>query len=355
MGYTFKNTRDPIELQAVYGLPALEWSGSLSAQEFAQTQVKRQQKFSSGKYTRAFYATDDTGMVVASTVVMDLPAVNGRALLISYVFTHPDHRKGGLALQMIRYAIAETEKAVEEDRKDRHDSTDNFVWALYLAVGQYYARFGFEAHPIKYYSVKTAMAAPKNVRWLNLRNEKDAAIISRAWQDKITAVKEDSKKVDKSFGLVVDKDLEAPYLWTENLVGSKKPPSMQDAFEIKGAVVKARDGRVHYALWNGIMLDTMLMVHSGTWEKDVEEFSGLEECEDVVGSLVSAYSLVIGRRLPNSEWCYIAGPDVSFSHEQLVGTEGVMESDKPSVLPMLRGFGGGGGYEWVQNGLWSFE
>lgn len=99
---------------------------------------------------------------------------------MSFVFTHQDYRKRGLAENCISQAIAATEKEIIEEhlRKSDESANDNFkkmtldnftgevdpqlanyylgkeyVWFLFSGVQTYYKRFGFKSYPLDFYEI----------------------------------------------------------------------------------------------------------------------------------------------------------------------------------------------------------
>jgi GNAT superfamily N-acetyltransferase len=200
---TFHATTDAKELHAMYALCGTEWSGNLSADEFADANVRAFEKRAAlGRRPTGFYLADRSTKEVLCTAVVDRSAgfykapdrlaailanippdassigvANVTCLLILYVFTARDHRGKGLAELLIKKVISHTEQQLIDEHLERSlDRPDSFrsmatnggqvdlklanyylakkyFWYLYLAVGSFYERFGFKAFPLEVYKV----------------------------------------------------------------------------------------------------------------------------------------------------------------------------------------------------------
>ncbi|KAI5962018.1 hypothetical protein CANMA_003670 [Candida margitis] len=200
----FKSTQDLAKIKELFTLCGSEWSGHLKAEEFGEIQTQSLEEYTrSGLKVEGFYIEDTTnGLVVASTIIKHLKGLykpadrsslisstpdpslfgvqNITSLLVSFVFTHQDYRRQGLAEKCISHAISTTEKKIVDDHLQKSDDSandnfrkmtlDNFtgtvdqqlanyylgkeyVWFLFSGVQTYYKRFGFKSYPLDFYEI----------------------------------------------------------------------------------------------------------------------------------------------------------------------------------------------------------
>lgn len=200
----FRSTQDPAKLKELFTLCGSEWGGPLDASEFGEIQTQSIEEYTkSGIKVEGFYIEDTAkGLVVATTIIKHLKGLykpadrsslisstpdpslfgikNITSLLVSFVFTHQDYRKQGLAEKCISQAIATTEKEIVNEHLKKSDDSvndnfrkmtlDNFtgevdqqlanyylgkeyVWFLFSGVQTYYKRFGFKSYPLDFYEI----------------------------------------------------------------------------------------------------------------------------------------------------------------------------------------------------------
>ncbi|KAI3404157.2 hypothetical protein KGF56_003057 [Candida oxycetoniae] len=202
--FQFKSTQDPEKIKELFSLCGTQWGGPLTPEEFGTLHAETllQYRKDGGKII-PFYIEDSTSkVVVACTIIKFLKALykpadksslisstpdpasfgvrNITAILVSYVFTHKDYRKQGLAESCISQAIAATEdEIIKEKLASSNDADiDNFkkmtlddytgqidkslatyylgkeyIWILYSGVNTYYRRFGFKSYPLDFYQI----------------------------------------------------------------------------------------------------------------------------------------------------------------------------------------------------------
>lgn len=206
--FKFKSTEDPKIIEQLYTLCGTEWGGKLTPEQFGSAQAKGNFKYvdeggrilsyyiedantgtivatTSVKFCKAFYKPADRSSAISSIPDPSLFGVNNAtALLISFVFTHKDYRKLGLAGQCVSKAIEATEKLIIKEKVDSSDESvaDNFkkmsiadgtnetdlqlanyylskeyIWILYSGVNTYYERFGFKSFPMDFYEVPNTL------------------------------------------------------------------------------------------------------------------------------------------------------------------------------------------------------
>ena len=138
--FKFKSTEDPKIIEQLYTLCGTEWGGKLTPEQFGSAQAKGNFKYvdeggrilsyyiedantgtivatTSVKFCKAFYKPADRSSAISSIPDPSLFGVNNAtALLISFVFTHKDYRKLGLAGQCVSKAIEATEKLLIKER-----------------------------------------------------------------------------------------------------------------------------------------------------------------------------------------------------------------------------------------------
>ncbi|KAI5963355.1 hypothetical protein KGF57_001300 [Candida theae] len=200
----FKSTQDPAKLKELFTLCGSEWGGPLDPEEFGKVQTESFEEYiKSGLKIEGFYIEDTSkGLIVATTIIKHLKGLykpadrsslissvpdpslfgikNITSLLVSFVFTHKDYRRKGLAEQCISQAIAATEREIVDHHLQKSDESandsfrkmtlDNFsgevdqelanyylgkeyVWFLFSGVQTYYKRFGFKGYPIDFYEI----------------------------------------------------------------------------------------------------------------------------------------------------------------------------------------------------------
>ncbi|KAK6457956.1 uncharacterized protein RJT20DRAFT_27863 [Scheffersomyces xylosifermentans] len=205
--FTFHASNDPEVLKSMFTLCGSEWSGKLTPEEFGVREAQRHLNFQKeGTIIHGYYLEDpSTKTIVASTMVRrvdgfykgadrsnaisSLPdpsligVKNTKFLLISFVFTHKDYRKKGLAQRVVSGAIEATEnKIIEEKLEKSTDSKDSFknmvytdgkvdkqlanyylskeyFWFLYSGVDKFYEKFGFKDFPLDFYRIPTSIAS----------------------------------------------------------------------------------------------------------------------------------------------------------------------------------------------------
>ncbi|KAI5956330.1 hypothetical protein KGF54_000805 [Candida jiufengensis] len=203
--FKFNKTEDISKLKELFELCGTQWGGPLTPEEFGTTISKGFEefiKYKGGKlvgfyledtsnnkivactiirHEKALYKPADRSSMISSTPDPSLFGVkNITALLVSFVFTHEDYRKQGLAESCLSQAIESTESTIIQDSLDKSiDShVDNFkkmtlddntgetdrslanyylgkeyVWFLYSGVDTYYERFGFKPYPMDFYQI----------------------------------------------------------------------------------------------------------------------------------------------------------------------------------------------------------
>ncbi|KAL6451704.1 hypothetical protein SBY92_003010 [Candida maltosa Xu316] len=202
--FKFKTTSDFNIIRKI----GTEWSGPVSPEEFADVLTNNiRQYIENGGKIVAYYVEDTTNStIVASTFVKHVkgfykpanrsnaisslpdPSLFGvnniTALLISFVFTHQEYRKQGLAEFCVSSAIEATEEEIIKQKLESSDDSvvDNFkkmsivdgsehldkdlanyylgkeyVWYLYSGVNTYYERFGFHAYPLDFYAAPNTL------------------------------------------------------------------------------------------------------------------------------------------------------------------------------------------------------
>lgn len=205
--YRFQTTIEPSKLRQVLALAGTEWSGKLSAEEFADVEAKLLVDFVlKGNPGRAFYLETKEGEILASCVVTQHKALykeagvstigtvpdpglfgvnNITAIRLSYVFVDKEARGKGLMGKLVPKAIEYTEKEIlkkelakSSDKKDsfklmvldadsvddtlvRHYLGKKYVWYLYSAIDLAYTKFGFKAYPIEGYKISQGLAEGK--------------------------------------------------------------------------------------------------------------------------------------------------------------------------------------------------
>lgn len=200
MSYKFETTVELQGLRELFSLSGTEWSKPLSADEFALLEAKKTvDRILAGRPARGFLLrSKQSGQIAASCLVAQNKALykdpslssigntpdpvlfgvkNATALLISYVFVSPDHRKQGLMQDIVNRAIKYTEKEILDKELARSsDSKDSFkhmvqsgrdidmrlanhylgkkyFWYLYSAIGEAYAKLGFKGYPLEGYKI----------------------------------------------------------------------------------------------------------------------------------------------------------------------------------------------------------
>lgn len=205
MTIEFGYTRDPEKVDEIYAISSVEWNGGLSTQDYCLVERTRF-TFLKEKGTNPilFYLRDtESGKLVTSTGVFEVKGLFKRApspnaintvpdigligvnnatfLCVTHVFTHPEYRKKGLALQLIEKAIEYVEnELIEKEIANSNDSPDSFrnnvvtdghidrslanyylsskyFWYLYSAVGSYYEKAGFKPYPIDFFKVPLSL------------------------------------------------------------------------------------------------------------------------------------------------------------------------------------------------------
>lgn len=202
----FRVTNDPEALKKLYTLSGSEWSGRLSAEEYADVEVgKHQESTKDGQLMEGFYLEDVlNGTIVASTTVKRTkgfykdadkssaissvpdPSLIGiknvTALLVGYVFTHKSYRSKGIAGDLVKKAINYVEEEIIKEHIDKSNPAQNdnfksmvmtdgrldralanyylskkYFWYLYSGVGNYYEKFGFKSYPLDVYRIPTSI------------------------------------------------------------------------------------------------------------------------------------------------------------------------------------------------------
>ena len=200
----FKSTQDLTKLKELFTLCGSEWGGPLNPNEFGEVFTQSIEEYVKGgikvegfyiedtskdlvvatviiKHLKGLYKPADRSSMISSTPDPSLFGIkNITSLLVSFVFTHQDYRRKGLAEKCISQAIAATEKEIVEEHLQKSDESandnfrkmtlDNFtgevdqqlanyylgkeyVWFLFSGVQTYYKRFGFKSFPIEFYEI----------------------------------------------------------------------------------------------------------------------------------------------------------------------------------------------------------
>ncbi|KAM9893637.1 hypothetical protein OXX79_009217 [Metschnikowia pulcherrima] len=181
--YRFQTTIEPSKLRQVLALAGTEWSGKLSAEEFADVEAKSLVDFVlKGNPGRAFYLETKQGEILASCVVTQHKALykeagvstigtvpdpgsfgvnNITAIRLSYVFVAKEARGKGLMGRLVPKAIEYTEKEILKKELAKHYLGKKYVWYLYSAIDSAYTKFGFKAYPIEGYKISQGLAEGK--------------------------------------------------------------------------------------------------------------------------------------------------------------------------------------------------